>query len=145
MAFVGISKDWLRLCLRKLKLQEIFLALYRSGCSPEDLMCLDIKQNTEDLPGKIQELYGCIEGEVIDGVIDKSLHWLGDTSFSKSEHGYGLYITTDKKQYYIGGAWGTTDTDNPEEGRICSITLFELNGDERIELYRIWNTAGHLE
>lgn len=111
----------------------------------EDLMCLNIKQTTENLPEKIQELYECIEGEIIEYVVDKEPHGSSDNGVSKTEFGYGIYITTDKQKYYIGGVWRTTDTDNPEETRIRSITLSELNGDEEIVLYRIWNTAGHLE
>lgn len=112
----------------------------------EDLMCLNIKQTTENLPEKIQEFYGCIEGEIIDAhVVDNISNGSSYNGTSISEHGYDIYIETDKKQYIVGGVWRTTDTKHPDETRIRNITLCELKGDEEIVLYRIWNTAGHLE
>lgn len=129
--------DWVPVIIEAIKTENVKQL--------EDLMCLNIRQNTENLPEKIQEFYDCIEGEVIDGVVDDSLQWSGDNGVSISECGYDIHITTDKKQYCVGGVWRTTDTDHPDETRIRSITLSEINGDEERVLYRIWDTAGHLE
>ena len=93
----------------------------------EDLMCYNIKQNTEELPEKIREMYSFIEEDIVE-VSEKEE--IGN-SFS-ANHGDGkqilqtgisITIITTQNEYLVGVIWETINTINPEEAAIRSITL----------------------
>lgn len=54
----------------------------------EEYMCLNIKENVDDLPGEIQKLYDLIDGEITE------------TSFDYHTGGAHMKNTAQKEQYY---------------------------------------------
>ena len=89
----------------------------------ESMMCLNIRQNVENLHEEIQNFYDCIEGEIIDAYGEKDLSWVHDDGTHSMQYGYSIYLTTDKHEYEIGGVWELYNTINPEETKIRVITL----------------------
>lgn len=92
----------------------------------ENMMCLNIRQNVENLPEQIQYLYDCIEGEII------TIEWdYGGDSYSESQQdgkaiaqvGIDIQITTTADQYFIGITWETVNNFQPEETKIRNIGL----------------------
>lgn len=114
----------------------------------EELMCFNIKQNTEELPKKIREMYSCIEGDIVE-ITEKDEIGSG---FS-ANHGNGkqilqtnilITIATTQNEYLVGVIWETVNTINPEEAAIRSITISKksetVNTYEK--LYSIQATNG---
>lgn len=111
----------------------------------EELMCYNIKQNTEDLPGKINEMYSCVEGNVIELIEEESGY-----SFS-ADHGDGkqilqtnIFITiiTTRGEYRVSVMWETINTIHPEEAAIRSIVLYQKSETDFESLYSIRATEG---
>ena len=111
----------------------------------ENLMCYNIKQNTKDLPDKINEMYSLVEGDIIE-FIEK------DSGFSFSEsHGDGkqmlqtnlfISIITTQGEYLVRVTWETINTINPEEAAIRSIVLLQKSETVFESLYAIRATEG---
>lgn len=109
----------------------------------EDLMCKNIKDNTEDLSGEIQALYDCIEGDIV------SIEWeYRGGGYSEqhrdgrviSQEGLSIYITTTVDDYEIGVTWEIINNFQPEEAKIRNFTLITIEPLER--LYSICATDG---
>ena len=120
----------------------------------EDIMCLNIKQNTDDLPAEIIEFVNCIEGDVTE------LTWERCGAYSESD-GNGKYIqqngqsfdfSTTKGQYGIVVQLETYNNFSPEEMGIryiginsCTYTVTEngyTNYNYGSLLYKIRATEG---
>lgn len=113
----------------------------------EELMCYNIKQNTEDLPGKINEMYSCVDGDIVELIEEES-----GSSFS-ANHGDGkqilqtsinIKIISTKKEYNVGVIWETINTIQTEETGIRSIVLLEKSTTDNNynKLYEIKATEG---
>ena len=120
----------------------------------EDIMCLNIKQNTDDLPAEIIEFVNCIEGDVTE------ISWERVGAYSESD-GNGKYIQQNGQSFIFsttGGQYGITlqletyNSFSPEEMGIRSISIFTCtytltpNGIENYSygshLYKIRATEG---
>lgn len=110
----------------------------------EDMMCLNIKQNTKNLPKEIQNFYDSIEGDILD------IYWepgLG-SSYSESQqdgrqivqYDFDVRITTTKTKYTAGIWWESVNNFQPEETKIRNIGLIYDDTYERV--YRIAATNG---
>lgn len=100
----------------------------RDSDALEDLMCNNIKQNTENIIKEISKMFSCVEGNVVESSYDTGSH-----SFS-ADHGNGkqilqtsidITIKTTQKEYDIGVVWETINTFQTEETGIRSILLQE--------------------
>ena len=113
----------------------------------EELMCYNIKQNTEDLPDKIKEMYSYVEGDIIEFIKEDF-----GSSFSAnhgdgkqiSQSGIAVTIKTTENEYSVGAIWEAVNTFKPEETGIRSITLQEklANDNKYKKLYQIRATEG---
>jgi len=96
----------------------------------EALMCLNIKQNIDDLPVKIGELFDAIDGDIIE------ISWKerGGSYEENRENGKTILqigmeflITTTTGTYVICVWWEVINTFQPEETGIRSIGLSQTN------------------
>lgn len=110
----------------------------------EDLMCKNIKDNTDDLSGEIQALYDCIEGDIV------SIEWeYRGGGYSESQRdgrkilqeGFSIYITTTADDYAIGFGWEIINNFQPDEAKIRSMGLVK-NYEPYERLYLITATEG---
>ena len=113
------------------------------------LMCANIKQNVQDLDGKIREMYALIEGDYI------SSEWGTGANVSMSrkegtivQDAFNMDLLTTAKQYHVYATWETINNIKPEETRIRSIYLsYYLPTDENgvtrmVRVYEIKATDG---
>lgn len=110
----------------------------------EAMMCLNIKQNTENLPEKIGELLDSIDGEIIEITRDNSSgSYIGNEQDGRSmiQAGMGFYIraSTSVNMYYLGIMWETANNFAPKETGIRNIGLLDPGG---YLLARIYATEG---
>jgi hypothetical protein len=91
----------------------------------EAMMCLNIKENTTDLPNKIGELIDAIDGDIL------SFTWDTIGGFEAS-HGIGkqlrqkilrIFITTTEGVYYLGVMWEYYNSFQPAEMGIRNISV----------------------
>ncbi|NLO45820.1 MAG: DUF5104 domain-containing protein [Clostridiales bacterium] len=113
----------------------------------ESLMCLNIKENVEDLPGKVGELMDAIEGEIVESTWKSG----GGSYFERREKGrqivqagVDIYITTTEGTYLVAVWWEAVNTFKPEETGIRNIALCdpELSVTDGYVLVRISATEG---
>ena len=113
----------------------------------EALMCLNIKENVEDLPDKIGELMDAIEGDI------NEITWKsgGGSYFERHEKGrqivqagVDISITTTEGTYLVAVWWETVNTFKPEETGIRNIALCDpdLSLTDGYLLVRISATEG---
>lgn len=113
----------------------------------ENLMCYNIKQNTENLSDKINEMYSCVEGDIIEF----TENMLG-FSFSENrgdgnqilQHNFTITILTTQDEYRLSVLWETVNTISPEEAAIRCIVLSRKpeTGNIYEHLYTIVATEG---
>lgn len=92
----------------------------------EELMCNNIKDNVNNLPDKIQELFDAIDGEIIEATYESrggSYSGSNPKKGSITQSGVSIYITTSVGRYDIGFWWETVNTYKPEETGIRSIAI----------------------
>jgi len=91
----------------------------------EALMCKNIKDNVENLPGKIGELVNAIEGEITNST------WKTRGSYQETgaggrrivQSGIDIYLTTSTENYLLLVMWETANNFAIEEVGIRGITL----------------------
>lgn len=126
-AFVGARQQyennfdkWAPIIIEAIRTEDVELL--------ESAMCLNIKQNTDELPQKIQKFYDLIEGEIVEVYNNESgSGWSSSDGVSKTQHGFCIYVITDKEEYHVLGAWQTVNTENPEETKIIDLFLTTKN------------------
>jgi len=95
----------------------------------EEMMCLNIKENVEDLPDKIEELIDSIDGKIVRF----KWHSAGGDSESRSDGKKIIQIDrsidfkTDGGKYDIGVVWEISNNFSPNEIGIRMITLREYD------------------
>ena len=101
----------------------------RDADALEAMMCLNIKQNVDDLPGKIREFLDGIEGTII------SVERRGGGGAYSESRGNGKRITqigmdftikTTTKTYLFIGVWEVANSFAPKEVGFRSINLKDL-------------------
>ncbi len=110
----------------------------------EGMMCLNIKQNTENLHVKIGELIESIDGEIIEITREISNgSYIGKQQDGRSliQAGMGFHIRTSTSvgTYYLGVMWETANNFESKETGIRNIGLLDPNG---YLLSRIYATEG---
>ncbi len=111
----------------------------------EDIMCLNIKQNTDDLPAKIIELINFIDGDVTEISWDRVKEYSHSDGNGKylqqNGQGYTVYTTTGK--YAIVVVLETYNSFAPDEMGIRAFSILDKNNpDEATVLGTIDATEG---
>ena len=96
----------------------------------EAIMCLNIKENTEDLRDKISEMLDAVDGEITDYT------WKIMGSYSETQKdrrqmvqvGFDLYLTTSTGNYKLLIEWETANNFAIEEVGIRAIALLIPDG-----------------
>lgn len=102
----------------------------------EELMCKNIKENIENLPNKIQDLFDVVDGEIIEATYESrggSYSGSNPEKGSITQSGVSIYITTSTGRYDIGFWWETVNTYQPEETGIRSIAIIDPSTLELLE------------
>lgn len=92
----------------------------------EELMCLNIKENVEDLRGKIGQMYNSIDGEIIEitvNMLGGSYDETHERGKSISQRGINIFITTTTGYYFVCICWEYINTFQPEETGIRNIGI----------------------
>ncbi len=92
----------------------------------EELMCKNIKENTENLSDKIQSMFDIVNGEITETSYEHAGY-----SFSQSNPGKGeinqsvvrITIKTTVQEYCLFVNWETINTYQPNENGIRRITV----------------------
>jgi len=110
----------------------------------EALMCQNIKDNVDDLPGEISSLMDSIDGEIINS----SWKAVGNYDANHGEDGailqvvLDIYLTTSTTTYFLGVTWETANSFAKEEAGIRNIGLLDIDNNL---LARIYATEGIFE
>lgn len=98
----------------------------------EAMMCLNIKQNAENLPEKIGELIDSIDGEIIESSWESygSSYDIGKDNKTVLQGGIAINLITSTGTYIVGVWWETANTFAREETGIRSIRLLDSNLNE---------------
>jgi hypothetical protein len=97
----------------------------------EAMMCLNIKENTEDLQDKISEMMDAVDGEITDYT------WKTMGSYSETQKDrrqmlqvvLDIYLTTDAGTYRLDIMWETANNFAIEEVGIRNIAITDPNGN----------------
>ncbi len=99
----------------------------------EAMMCLNIKQNTENLPEKIGELLDSIDGSIIEITYKPSGYsYIGNEQDGRSLIQAGMVFniktSTSDGTYDLGCIWETANNFEPKETGIRTMGLLDPNG-----------------
>ncbi len=100
----------------------------------EGMLCDDIKEETENLPEIIQEMFDKVDGEFTE------VTWkIPETPFYGDMHTFSasivnLYLTADGQTYRIEMLWAAACTYAPEETKIRAIVIHMPDFSDNIEL-----------
>lgn len=105
----------------------------------EAMMCLNIKQNVENLPEKIGEMLDLIKGDIIESSWES-----GGGSYDERhkdgkaiiQSGIDIYLTTTEGNFYLGICWETANSFAMEEVGIRSIGLAQTNPLKTLAILR---------
>lgn len=109
----------------------------------EALMCQNIKENVNDLPGEIRKLMNSIDGEIIN------YSWENSGTYSENHRDgkaiyqvvVSVYLSTPTKNYNMGIMWESANSFAKEETGIRNIGLLDVDQDYLL-LSRISATEG---
>jgi len=89
----------------------------------EEQLCLNIKVNVDDLPGKITELFDTIDGEVIELTWERLGGYEANRGGGKSlkQIMLHIYLTTTTENYILSGTLEFYNSFQPEEMGMRSI------------------------
>ena len=98
----------------------------------EAMMCLNIRQNVDNLSEKIGDMIGSIDREIIETTRKKGT----DISYSERredgrsmvQSGFTIFFTTTTGTFRVGGIWETANNFAPEELGIRHIAVTNPDG-----------------
>ena len=98
----------------------------------ENLMCNNIKQNTEDLSSEINKMFSFIEGDVVEATYETGTYsFQGNRENGKQivQSGIQIDIITTENTYIVGVTWEAINTFQKEETGIRRIFLLKKTTD----------------
>ena len=102
----------------------------RDVAALEAMMCLNIKQNVENLHGKIGDMLDLIEGDITDALWEnRGGSYEGHQNDGRTiiQGGISIYITTTTGTYAVGVWWEDANNFAREETGIRNIGLSQTN------------------
>jgi len=114
----------------------------RDSAALKDLMCLNIKENVEDLSGKIDEVISTINGKVTKYRVESAGQYSSARDGKRvNQIGWDIYFSTATNNFRMHILWEVANNFAPDETGIRRILLLE-GAPPHTELKSIWATEG---